>query len=752
MADPVIVNRRPDEGDTDVSADTPFRFGVRDVDTRIDLTSVYAAAVYGKAIYEPDEDIPSNDDALKAEATAYFSTFDDASGTAEPGNPCDQTIEDVSGTDVYRIEKSDADGVPQEGVLFIHVDDEGVRPYAASAKIDLAFVDTGSSAYLPWSDAVGPLMGLVYWAENTGVFLFFRDDGTKKVSIVGPAEDGSGTRSVETTTVFDWSAEAYTYTIVIDPSVYRRKVMVFATDSAGEETLLAELDLDTFNEFLASVRMGNLYAEDAPSKVTAVLGIDPRDMGNYIDIYDFVLHGYGAVLVQAGGQTGSSEVVVTPLEALHTPGEDGFDDWRSVGTMEVEATDNSSILTAEAGSAYLRRDETDLESGEWLVLGKLAGANASHAGFYTTGMALIVEDGTRAFKLHFLDNFAANFIGIEEADADEHDDVSGYKIPSDGPDWETAFSFQLLGSASRDRLLLTVDGAETIDHTYSASGYPSSTTAGVSFGFTETGDFSGDFYLFYLWLFPNCVFYEGEEATYPEAQGWTRTTSGATRSLADEDLEIDATGVGHYDIYSVTDSTYDETSGAAVIFSAALESWTDDAGASSPPRSEFGPIAAVRTTTVAAQVFFVKNLDGVVYVYLSHEASDVSDVLAQNEAGRAISAEIDLDEEHIFILDVKPFHYIRLYLNMETTPAIEVKWEDSGTGLRALPTNMPADAVVAVGSLGEDAGVKGTFSYFRSSIGRGYDFSASLSLTEDALQEHVYGSKADIVIDVQDED
>ena len=132
------MNRRPTEGDTDVSISTPFRFGVRDTDSRADLSSVYAAVINGKAIFVPDEDIPTNDTSLTAEADVYLSVFNDAAGETEPKNPCDQSIEDVSGTDVFRIEKSDADGVSQEGVLYVSAAAQGVRPYGAAAKIDLA--------------------------------------------------------------------------------------------------------------------------------------------------------------------------------------------------------------------------------------------------------------------------------------------------------------------------------------------------------------------------------------------------------------------------------------------------------------------------------------------------------------------------------------------------------------------------------------------------------------------------------------
>ena len=759
MANPLIVNRRPTQGDSDVGALTPFRFGVRDLDTRAVLSSVYSLVVYGKALYRPEnEEIPSNDAVLGNNGTSVvFSTFDDAAGTTEPGNPCDQTIEDLGGTKAYRIEKSDGDGVAQEGVLFLTVDAQaGERPYSLRAQMDLTNVNTGTFAYVTFAGFTGVLLGLAYWPENTGLFVFFVDDGVKKVVVAGPAEDGVGTRSVSETTVFDWSAEAYTYSVVWDPSVYRRKAMVFATDSVGDETLLAEVDMDTLPEFLSSVRMGELYAEDLPiSQVTFVAGADFPDMGDHIDIFSLDIFDFGRVLSVSGGPTGASTVSTHPTESLFVYGPSGAGEWFLEGDGTAEETTTALKITSDGtGGSYYTREEPDLSSGEWLIMGRVAAENAVHPGEYTTGMGVSVADGTREFRLVLLDDFSRNFMGIVETDATDDDVAGGYKVPGTDVDWEVAFDFVMLGSTSRNllKLFLNSDTAVAVEHTYNASGYPSALTSWVRFGFIETGTFDGSFFLVHLWVLPNCVFFEASDGTFPDAQGWARVASGGTRAVGDDELELDCTAAGAYDIYYISDATYDATSGAGVVFRTAVASWTDDEGASSPVRVEFGPIAAVRTTTVAAQVFFVQDADGTSYVYLSRETSDLADVLAQNADGKAISATIDLGTAHVFFLDVKPFKYVRLYVDHAPVPAIDVPWSAAGTVLRSLPTNMPAGAVVAVGSLGEDTGVEITFDFFRATTGRGYDLTTGLLITEDELQSGMYGASAELMVDVQDED
>ena len=165
----------------------------------------------------------------------------------------------------------------------------------------------------------------------------------------------------------------------------------------------------------------------------------------------------------------------------------------------------------------------------------------------------------------------------------------------------------------------------------------------------------------------------------------------------------------------------------------------------------FGPVALVRAGSTAVQLRFVVTSEGVAYVFLSNEESDVEDVLAQNSAGAAISAEVDLTVPHVYLLDVRPMQHVRLHIDYATEAAIDVEWPFSGT-LRALPANVPAGAVLAFGSLDEDTGVRCSFSFFRGGIGRGYDFRAGLAVPETDVSTFVYGSLASLLVDVTDED
>ena len=738
-----------------MSIETPFRFGVRDLDTRVSLSTIYASISFGRSVYVPTEStLPSQDDTLKEEGVdVYLSTFDDASGTTHAEDDSQQTS--VAG--IYTITK-DTSG-PENGVLFLTLPAQASqKPYEFQAALDLSNVSTGTKDYTDFSDYAGVVLGIAYWPENTGVFLFFRGDGlaggTGSVTVAGPSDDGTGTRPMAQTTALEWKEDSYTFTINVDPSPQRRKVLVFATDSNGDETSLAEFELNDFNEFLPSVRMGTLLAEDEPTdKVTFIAGLDGFVAGEYIDVYSLAMLANGHVLVVDGLHTGSSTLKVDPTESQLIVGPEGAGEWIEEGDDGSSQTTEFALqITASSGPYRFHRDEPDLGDKEWMILGRFAGDESVHEGIYHTGMGITVSDGTSAFKLHLLDDFSRRTIGISLPGAADDTVIEDYKLPEENVEWDgTEVDFILLGSGTKNLLrLYTSDTDLVIDHIY-ADSYPLEPSTEVAFGFTEDGEFSGEFHLYRLWLFTNCTFYEPTVTPYPPtAQGWGKVSNGLAEVFDGTTLEVDATASGAYGIYHIDEADHDETSGAALFFRMELESWRDSAGAVKPTRKEFGPVAAIRTSSLATQLHFVQTVDGVFYAYFSNDTSDVTEVLKQSDEGRLISAEVDLSEARTFLLDVKPRQWIRLYVDNDTTPVIEIDWDSEHEGaLRSLPTNMPVDAVVAFGSLGEDSGVKAKYSFARASLGRGYDLTTSPVISD---SEPLYGAQVSLLIDVQDED
>jgi hypothetical protein len=754
---PIIVNRRPQEGDIDTNALEPFRYGLRDIETRVILGTVYSSAVYARAVYRPTV-LPLEDPVLSSEnIRATFSIFNDAAGDTVPNNPADQTIETIGPDQVYRIERTTVP--PQEGFLYVSDDAQGDNPYSAEVKLNLGITSVSTADYVTYVDFTGVIVGFIIWPENTGVFLFFRDDGTKRVTIGGPSNDGIGTRPVETTVVFDWSADIFTYKIFWDENPKRRKVIVIAVDSAGIETVLAEFATTAFNQFLNSVVLGGFEAANPPDKVVLVVGTDGPTPGDRIDVYKADLFRFGRALVIEGGPTGSSVLDRRPNESLLVREEADFDEWGRAGegTLSTNPVSETILLTRlpvldSADLFEFSRGEPDLSRKEWFLILEFTARDSQHLGTFNTGIGIDIEDGSTKHIVRLLNDFFINDIGVHNSGPLGDDD--NYFKGITPIDWTQDIRLILLGSDTKGTIrAYLVDDEEIIIDTGT---YPASvvtTESKLSIGFVDLDfEYYGVLSVASFWFASNAFFYEPSEATFPEAQGWTRIFSGGTRSITGSHLTGNYATTGEFDIYHISDPDYDEESGASIWLKGKVSAWTDEFGAVSPPRKEIGPIAFLASTTVGVQLYFVESETGRRFVYLPRQLDDVVDVMAQNVEGARISAELDFTEFHAYQLVLKPFQHIRLYVDYSTAPAIEIPWESASIAMRTFPTNVPPTSTIAFGSLGEESGVEFDFSFVRASIGTGYDLIIRQNLAEEDLQNHVYGSEAELLTDFEDVD
>lgn len=737
---PRVVRLRPGSGDTEVDITKGINFGIRDHDSRVDIGTTYVAVIYARAVYLP-EVLPIVDPVLNALSENFevdFSLFDDAAGAILPGDPADQTIEVVGPEDVYRIERTSTGS--QEGFLYVSDDVVGERPVKVEATIDLAVTSTGPHAYVTYSDWTGVMLGLIYGPAQSGVFLFFRDDGTKRITLAGPSADGVGTRPVEVTVDFDWSADVYTYRIIWDAAVYRQKVTVLAEDSFGVDTLVGELAISSLNQFLASVSLG-IYDVSKVGRIVGIVGTDGPTIGDTIDVYDFAVSRYGKSLMTGGSPTGEANLLLNSSAAVFMDGstESAKALFLEEGTGTIQRTrENELEMSTTLSPLALRREEPDLDRREWVMFGTFfGGEDIFREGSFDSGFHFTVRDGQREFSLVVNFDFVDRYM---EFGADRID-----------RDWTEETRFIIVASATdaTARLFLDDDESPESTQTYGALVWPEVTANELVVGSEVVT--TGTLTVGYLWLLTNGMYYETLQATLPEAQGWSRSSSGSTRELTTR-LEVDATEVGAYDIYSFASLGYGDESGATAYFKVQILQWTDSIGTTSPPAKEFGPVAAVVVGGTAVQVFFVQSLEGASFVYLPNVEGDVVDVLAQNETGKRISAPVDLSVAHVFTLRVDPRSGIQLYMDYGKVPVIEKPWINRELVLRSLPTNLGASEVAAFGSLGEFAGVKAQFAFVRVSEGIGYDLNITQHLTDAELEDHIYGSSAEVFIDVQDED
>lgn len=742
-----------------MAAEDAVRVGLRDIDTSVNFSSVYLAVLYARAVYEP-ADLPTEDAVLldvDDDIEVVFTGFNDTGTGSLPGDPADQSIALVVGETVYRVTRPDDDD--HEGFLYITDVVSGSRPFGAEVQLTIDTVipggGYGSFPYVPWTDFTGVMIGFVYWPRSTGVFLFLRDDGVdKSISITGPATDTSGARTSLADVVFDWSADAYTYRVTWDETQGRSLVSLFAISSDGlTETLLHEESVSALDPFLANVTIGNDDEEDPPARIGVLVGTDGPG-GDSIDVYKVALYAFGGATVMSGLEVGGAEASVASSDSTLIEGTEDATTWAEEGTGTVDFTGAGINIVRTDDDVddemVLRRDEPDLARREWVLLAKFHAQDVDHPGTYAGGMGIQVEDGTSSVALRVYDDFTAHDLGVLHGTGDVAGD---YTFPTTAVEWEDDVVVVVHASGSRDTVRTWITGDETpeISETYNALDYPSTTDAKVSVGILDATA-RGTFTLDYLWVLPVVDAYEVLDGTYPEAQGWVRTNSGGTRSIATT-MNVDCTVVGDYDSYSMASADYATTAGVTLYFKTQVMAWTDETGAVNPSRRAIGPVAYAPGPSGGAQVCFAVADSGKSYVYIPGEDEEqaLSDVLVQNSAGRAISAEVAVTEAHAYILVVRPGAYIRLHVDYDVSPAIEVAWDDTnGFSLASTPGTVPAGSHAAFGSLGADSGVSMATWFARASLGRGYDVSARLVLTDAELEEHVQASVALIFADFED--
>jgi hypothetical protein len=389
-----------------------------------------------------------------------------------------------------------------------------------------------------------------------------------------------------------------------------------------------------------------------------------------------------------------------------------------------------------------------------MLMWKMVCVSTAHPGTYCTGMGIDLDDGVGSYRVRALDNFdGRRAVGLL---ASGNEGVfTSYSLPSTDTDWSEEKAYTLLGSNTLNFCRLYIEDEDTpaVDVGYAST--VASTLRELRVGFVDQSlvSFIGSMGVASLTLYPYVEMYEALDAAYPDASGWLRSSDAVTRSITSGCLEVDATTLsGAYDVYYKEITNYDGTSGLTVLARFKILAWVGETGEYTPYDSEFGPVVLLSTGTKAVQLFFVKTNTGKFYAFLPGTATDYKNVIAQDSAGKRISCAVDPTEDHTYRIEARYLQPVRLYLDNADTPAIEVPWAEAELVWRAKPTVVPGSATLAFGSLGETRGVQVSTLWVRAAIGMGYDFTLGLALPAAALENHVYGSAASLVLDLKDMD
>ncbi len=760
MAGPYIVNRTPAIAAEGVNPGDPLLVSVRDVETRVVLENMLIGEMFSRSIFSPaDEDLPFN-----SGLTTEMCRFNDALPLVSSGETADQEIDEG----IYRITRQTE---TDASFLAIHDTPSGdVAGASAVIALEPGMYTRGATAYYDNEDFTGAMFGLVHWEYGTAVFLFFTDDNlgnadSRKIVIAGPAQDEAGTRTILATVDHEWSADTFSYVIYMNTDPARRRLVVLVEGDSQEVLYDGAPDFDQLD---TNFRLGNTRLSDDPVYVTAIVGIDNWTLGDapYIDIGDVGPYSYGNTLLLGAAQTGASEVSVASSEMQVLEGTEGTElawEVEGTGSLGTNLAEEAIVLSREDGDGedtYLvSREAPELQSQKWMVLLDFALDGSEHVGSYNTGVGVDVSDGTYIHRLRLLDLFDEEtyYLGLYEWSASASLDSDSFYQKAVVEDLSTSKFCILLGDAAADTLDLFLDDEDEIPV---ATGTYSDSEAEVSEGSLRVGfvddhtEFFGSTYLWRVWFLALLDSYEARGLAVP-AGDWTACTGGGVVPLIVTEglyshLEIDATvAEDAYYWYCIYDEDYDHTSGAAVHFKMQVEEWSLG-GSTNPTETAIGPLVMVRLSGgKALQLFFAQDRTGVNYLVFPHTEDDVLDII-RGTASNAESKRVVLPdlEKHSYFLRVCYRQHVRLYVDYEDTPSIDLDWATYFDSMDMVEPEGMGDFTVAFGA----KNAKMNFSFVRPAIGRGYDFSVLRQATESILSNYIYGSAGQMIIVAEDLD
>lgn len=799
MGNPSVENLKPGEAGT-FSPTDPISFSVRDGDsTRVTRTSVNSLITFSKTTYQPTS-LPSGAD--------YFDVFNDVLPESRPSAPVDRylmddipydsdgdSVDDDTYGPVLVLEKAVAGEATEKGILFVEAD-AGSEPTPVGCEIRMGIQSytTGPADYFADPDYVGALAGFVYWPLNTGVFFFFKDDGaTKSVVVCSPAQNGAGDRNLSQETVLDWAGTdnaPVSFRVVLDPTPRLYKVWVFATSEVSgsyEETLLFEAGIDDLGQFQAAGRIGNYYVDEGSNKIAVLAGISSGGVSDYVEIHSLQVDEYGTYLVAGGGPAVDATYSRRTSDSLLVQTIDDLSVWNTEEVTDL-LSESGTVFSiekdssAENAAAYF--EESDLKSRQFLLLYKGSVRLQDHSGSQSTGIGVDVDDGTSLTALRFLDDFSTYRLGIFNGSSrDATADFSTTEI-----DWSDTTPEILVFADQAQGVLkayVSTEGdvqdevAPVIDTVYSttasqyslpsvALGFVDSSVSGVAYG--------GRLSTSKLLLLPNCTFFHpltayvafggvvlpsdsGTWSAWSSVEGGSSSVSSGVVSDAEPFWSIEPTTNAEYEFFfqTLTDQEYSPgESGISLFAQVQINSWIDQFGVSESIRV---PTASVLAIDMGDELFLqlqaIKSATGEFYLYFSQDAQDYIEVLNQTEAGIKISTAVDGAAMHYIMVSLRPGDGIYVYLDLDSTPSISIPWEDKSSVQRSSDVLTSGTHSVSVGAIpyssaGEALSL--TLGPIGYSVGSGFDFRASLSVSDSVLEDKVYGARANVLVDVSDED
>jgi len=760
--EPLVVNRSPAPGSAGVEVDRPIRFGVRDENTRVDLSSLQIGLAYGSVLYEP-----ANTSLLPEETPSFLET--DASREVRL-----ESFNDWAGPS--HVDPADADAsagfldmsMPSAGPLKSHYvmsevleDGDG---FHVEFRPEVVAYTTAAVPYFEDPRFTGVMLGSVSGLRNRGVFLMLCDDaGTRRVVITGPAI-GAGARQTLADVAYDWSLDT-TYLVRWNEAPAVLQVEVYVRDEAsGDVQRLAAIPFSSIDTFVGNAVFGG-HEPATSTRAFAIFGVD-GPVGNQAAHNSVRILPLAMSAVTAGVSWHGAEIALTPDDLVELPmNVDVAEADPPWATPEIEGTftpSTTQLVIAQDSTqgleeCYIEREEPGLlPSPGWYLRARINAALTpsltNHA-----GAAIEVCDGERQAHLGLITDFATPYFGLRLDNGVSPEQEAGYE-PATG-DWTTSRELLFISDGEAGVVDVYVDDDLVPAASVGRGDLPASALAHVRAGHIRPGLTQrtyGTFRIESLKYSCDLVRYEASSGALPPIAAWTLDATGpGSEAMVGDAAVFTDTGYGtagsagwrRY-IRSLPDLQPEHGVFVEAIFS--ISAWSDTVGSPNPTEEPIAGGFSIDDMSDLVRLMATQTAAGAKYVYLqgADAASTLEAVLLQTEEGEAISAAVDWTEAHTYRLERRPGSYVRLYVDNADTPIIDVQWSDIDLPNGA-ETLVPS---VVVGSSDTTRQCTSSWKAVRIGTSRGYDLSVRRSLSQEEMDEHAFDGHLNLVVEVADTD
>lgn len=609
-----------------------------------------------------------------------------------------------------------------------------------------------------------PFIGVEHGGFNTGVFLFFRDNGAGgSVIIAGPQTEAGQERQGLVEVSYPWlafdDAEAHTFWIHIDAS---SKIVTVYSDDGGDgstpSSVLTSQTIGSFGEFPISPAPGSTntrlgYGPD----IRLFLGNSGRD-GDVIFFPDWALFSDYRSAVIDGRATANHDLRIRP-ESPHTfdPRLGDLPTERLPGLWKLEP-DSTQISTQYApgnpyapeatklsksayGQAYLWRSEPRigaLDSG--FVVEAYMKVDVSILDDGITGVGVSVDDGEKIFSIRYMSGPSGKSIWFGSSLTEV--DLSEYVL------------VRLVYDRLRGKVNLFIDGELKLsvdDSTFGNGDEPA-----VRVGFLENSHATGDVYLrliryltrYFAW---EGLLEDGSDGALPDDSGLPSAARFSLEESGTGDSTIeDGNLVLWKEEYADEESKrfytraadFLEGGGAFLEFAAKVDSYTNDTGGPSPGMA-IGAGVTIHLGDKKIVLGFYDCGTGGRKIGIVPGSGSESDIIDGSALGLRFSTPADWGTELRYRLELVGGDSIRLWVSDDLeAPAITIPWRGDRLGF-----DLPEDDATPAIDFGHFEGYtssKVRWRYVRWGASNGFDVSVRQSYPS-GYQESLFGGRVYLV-------